>query len=145
MKYQEGQIGRVFVVKFEHGDDVLQELVKLAESKNISSAVVFMIGALKSGQMVVGPEECVVPPAGIPFNFDDGREILAVGTLFKNESKKPSLHIHIATGREDKVRLGCLRADAEVYLTVEAVILELNGLKASRTWNEEMKINWLTF
>lgn len=145
MKYQEGQIGRVFVVNFEHGDDMLKELITLAENKNISSALVFMLGALKSGHMVVGPESCTVPPAGLPFDFADGREILAIGTLFKDENKKPSLHMHIAAGREDKVRVGCLRKDAEVYLTVEAVILEMNGLRSVRSFNEEMRINLLTF
>ncbi|MBO8158486.1 DUF296 domain-containing protein [Thermosyntropha sp.] len=145
MKYQEGKIGRIFVIKFEHGDDVLQEIVKLAESKNISAALVFMLGALKSGQLVVGPNECVIPPEGISFKFEDGREILALGTLFKDENRKPSLHIHTAAGREEKVRVGCLRADAEVYLTVEAVILELDGLKAARLFDPDMQLKLLTF
>ncbi|SHG60548.1 Predicted DNA-binding protein with PD1-like DNA-binding motif [Thermosyntropha lipolytica DSM 11003] len=145
MKYQEGQIGRVFVVNFEHGDDIIKELKALAENKNISSALVVILGALQSGHMVVGPQECTIPPLGLPFTFTDGREVLGIGTLFKGEDKKPSLHMHVAVGREDKVRVGCLRKDAEVYLTIEAVILELNGLRSMRAFNEEMQINLLTF
>ncbi|MFZ5640493.1 MAG: hypothetical protein ACOY4Q_07360 [Bacillota bacterium] len=35
MKYQQGQIGRVFVARVEHGEDLLQEVKQLAEKENV--------------------------------------------------------------------------------------------------------------
>lgn len=132
MKVQEGRIGRTFMVKFEHGDDLIQEILNLAKKKGIDTGFIMLLGALRRADMVTGPRECTVPPEPNWVSFDDGREILAMGTLICNEEGHPTLHLHGGVGREEYSLTGCLRANTEVYLVVEGVILELEGIKARR-------------
>ncbi len=143
MKYQSGQLGRVFLVKLEHGDDVIREISRLAEKESIVSAVIMLIGALKKGMMVLGPEECTVPPQAMEHCFDDGREIAAIGTLFRDGEGNPALHIHGAAGRSSSSITGCLRHDLEVYLVVEAVVLEFEGIAARRLLDSYLQVKAL--
>ncbi|PKM38948.1 MAG: DNA-binding protein [Firmicutes bacterium HGW-Firmicutes-8] len=131
MKYKQGAIGRVFVAKIEHGEDLLAELKSLAVKENIRSAWMFIIGAVKSASLVTGPRDCSVPPEPVWRRFTDGREILGAGTVFWDETE-PVLHIHSAVGKGDLSLTGCLREQTETYLVVEAVILEISGIDASR-------------
>ena len=126
MKYTKGTIKRIFVVKFEHGDDLLAELTELAKKEKIKSGVVHLIGALKKAEIVVGPEKVEVPPEPLWKKFDDGREILGFGTIFW-KGNEPKIHIHACIGREDKVNIGCVRCDARIYLVIEAVIIEIDA------------------
>ncbi|MCO5382244.1 MAG: DUF296 domain-containing protein [Methanosarcina barkeri] len=61
MEYAKGRIGRVFTVRIDHGDDLILELIKLAELERIESAVFTLIGALKEAKLVTGPKESVTP------------------------------------------------------------------------------------
>jgi len=131
MEYQQGAIGRVFLVRLDHGENPLEQIRKLAEKENIKNAVFFLIGALKGASLVTGPREAVLPPEPTWFSFNDGRELLGTGTLAWDEHE-PLLHIHGASGRGEETVMGCLRQDVEVYLTLEAVVLEISGLKAGR-------------
>jgi predicted DNA-binding protein with PD1-like motif len=38
----------------------------------------------------------------------------------------------VAAGRGDKVHVGCLRRDAETFLVLEAIVLEITGIAARR-------------
>ena len=131
MKYQKGSIGRVFVVKMEHGDDLLKELRDLAVRENIMSAGMYMIGALKSASLVTGPKACTVPPEVKWANFTDCREIVGLGTIF-HDGKEPVVHLHSVFGKGDISLTGCVRADTEVYLIVEIIIMEFIGINAVR-------------
>ncbi|ODS37746.1 MAG: hypothetical protein A7316_09055 [Candidatus Altiarchaeales archaeon WOR_SM1_86-2] len=125
MKYTQGKIGRIFVVKFEDGDNLLKELIKLAKKERVESGIIHLIGALEKAEIVVGPEKVEIPPTAIWKNFDDGREVLGLGTIFW-KGGEPKIHIHSCIGREDKVNIGCIRKCAEVYLVIEAVIIEID-------------------
>ncbi len=48
MKYQQGTVGRIFVAKVEHGEDMLAEVKTLAVKENIRSAFMLIIGAVNS-------------------------------------------------------------------------------------------------
>ena len=98
MKYTVGSIGRVLVVKVEHGDDLLEEIKNLAIKENIISASLFMLGALKKASLVVGPRECTVPPEPVWASFTDGREIMGIGSIF-SDGVEPVIHLHAAFGR----------------------------------------------
>lgn len=131
MKYTVGSIGRVLVVKVEHGDDLLEEIKNLAIKENIISASLFMLGALKKASLVVGPRECTVPPEPVWASFTDGREIMGIGSIF-SDGVEPVIHLHAAFGRGDNVLMGCVREGTETYLVVEVIILELLGDGADR-------------
>lgn len=145
MKYRQGNLGRVFVAKVEHGDDLLKEITNLARAERLSTAVIFLIGALKGAAMVVGPRECTVPPEPVWTSFGDGREILGMGTLYPDEKGEPALHLHGVLGRGQTSLAGCLRADTEVYLVVEMVIMELTGTGAVRKMDRDLSLSVLDF
>jgi predicted DNA-binding protein with PD1-like motif len=132
MKYSEGKIGRTFVLKFEHGDDLLSELKKFAAEKKIKAGLVHFIGALNNAEIVVGPKKNVLPPDAVWRKFSDGREMVGTGTIFW-KGGEPGVHIHSAIGRGDKVNVGCIRKGTKVYLVVEAVVMEIKGADARRS------------
>jgi uncharacterized protein len=144
MQYAKGKIGRVFTVRVDHGDDLILELIKLAELEHIESAVFTLIGALKEGKLVTGPKENIRPPEPVWSGFEDANEILGVGNIFL-EDGKPKVHLHVGTGRGESVKLGCLRGESEVFMVVEAFVLELEGISARRVNDKEQGFSPLSF
>ncbi|MCC4770515.1 DUF296 domain-containing protein [Methanosarcina sp. DH2] len=136
MEYAKGRIGRVFTVRVDHGDDLILELIKLAELEKIESAVFMLLGALKEGKLVTGPKENRRPPEPVWSAFNDAHEILGIGDIFQ-EDGKPKIHLHAGTAREDSIKLGCLRGESEVFMVVEVFIFELEGISARRVMDME--------
>lgn len=136
MEYATGRIGRVFTVRIDHGDDLILELIKLAELEKIESAVFMLLGALKEGKLVTGPKESIRPPEPVWFGFDSVHEILGIGNIFQEEGK-PKIHLHTGAGRENNVKVGCLRGESEVFMVVEVFIFEVEGISARRVMDKE--------
>jgi uncharacterized protein len=136
MQYSKGTISRVFTVRIDHGEDLILELIKLAELEHIESAFFTLIGALKDGKLVTGPKENIRPPEPVWSGFEDAHEILGIGNIFL-EDGKPKVHLHVGTGRGENVKLGCLRGESEVFMVVEAFVLELEGIYARRVNDKE--------
>lgn len=136
MEYAAGKIGRVFTVRIDSGDDLILELIKLAELERIESAVFVLLGALKEAKLVTGPKESIIPPEPVWSGFDDAHEILGIGDIFLMEGK-PKIHLHAGAGRGDSVKLGCLRGESEVFMVVEAFVFELEGFSARRIADKE--------
>jgi predicted DNA-binding protein with PD1-like motif len=131
MQYAEGRPGRIFVVRVDHGEDLLTTVRQFLIDKDVQSGTVFFLGALKEGKLVSGPEEPVIPPVPQNFVIEGGWEIVGIGTFYPSEDG-PALHYHAAVGRAGHSLTGCLRECALVYLVVEVVIFEFTGLSASR-------------
>lgn len=144
MQYQQGSIGRVIVAKIEHGDDLLLELNKLLRVEHITAGLMFIIGALQKGAMVVGPETDSVPPEPVWKEFREGREVLGMATVFSADGE-PVIHLHAALGRGAETWTGCVRKDTQVYLVVEVVLLELLGSGAIRTLDALTGLSLLGF
>jgi predicted DNA-binding protein with PD1-like motif len=136
MEYVKGRIGRVFTVRIDHGEDLILELIKLAELEQIESAVFMLLGALKEAKLVTGPKESITPPEPIWYDFDDAHEILGIGNIFLKDGK-PKIHLHAGAGRGDNLKLGCLRGESEVFMVVEAFVFELEGISARRITDRE--------
>ncbi|OQX22649.1 MAG: hypothetical protein BWK75_00260 [Candidatus Altiarchaeales archaeon A3] len=143
MKYTSTNLKRIFVVEFEHNDDLLEQLMALVKKENITSGAILLLGGMKEAGIVAGPEKISVPPVLMWKYFDDGREILGFGTIFQKENE-PKIHIHAGFGREDKVNLGCVRKNAIVYLLVECIIFEFDT-KAEKKFNSELGIDTINF
>ena len=79
MKTSEGKVGRVFVVRLEDGDRLPDALENLAAEKGICAASVILLGGIRRGTIVVGPETPEVPPKPMTESFQDVHEIAAVG------------------------------------------------------------------
>jgi predicted DNA-binding protein with PD1-like motif len=140
MQYTEGQLGRVFVVRIDDGEDMLLSLRQFIIDKNIQAGSIHFLGALMNGRMVTGPEEPVIPPVSHFVMFEGGWEVFGVGTIYPGEDG-PHLHYHASVGRSGHALTGCLREKAVTYLIVEAVIMEFTGLSARREFDEKMQLH----
>lgn len=143
MQYTQGSIGRVFIIKFEDKDDLLEELKTIAKKENIKAATIMLLGGMRGAGVVAGPKKPVIPPEPMWVTFDDGREVLAFGTLFWKDSE-PAIHLHGAVGREQDTIVGCIRKDSSVFLVVEAVMTEIQGVEARKELDEKTGIAMLT-
>jgi len=142
MKYTCGKIKRVFLLKFENNDVLIDELSDFAGKEKIKAASMIFIGALRKGDLVTGPKKPVIPPQANKVIFKDGWEVMGIGTLFTN-SKGPQIHIHASMGKKNKVLTGCVRGKSKVFLVIEAVLFELDGIKASKDIDPKTGLNLL--
>ena len=144
MQYTEGQIGRVFVVRIDDGEDMLLALRQFILDRDIKAGSIHFLGALMNGRMVTGPEEPVIPPVPHFVMFEGGWEVFGVGTIYPGEGG-PHIHYHGSVGRSGHALTGCLREKAVAYLIVEAVITEFTGLSARRELDEKMQLHLPVF
>lgn len=142
MKYTKGAIGRIFLVKFEDDDVLIDNLIRLAKKERINTAALIFIGALKKGELVTGPKKPVIPPQPNKLAFKGGWEVIGIGTIFTN-SKMPQIHIHASMGKKNKVLTGCLRGKSKVFLVIEAIIMELKGVNAAKDIDLKTGLNLL--
>lgn len=131
MKYQSGRSGRVFVVKFDDGENPLEDLTELAKKENIHAGVFWIIGGLKEGRFVVGPENDELPPVPMWREIVGNNEILGIGTIFWFKDE-PKVHLHGVYGREDVVKMGCLRYNPQVFFILEAIVMEILDVTVTR-------------
>jgi predicted DNA-binding protein with PD1-like motif len=135
MKYQVGEIGRVIVARFEDGEDALKNITDIAKKENIRSAVFYLIGGLRQGRVVVGPEKEELPPKPVWREIKESHEVLGIGTIFWQEDE-PKIHFHGAFGKKDMIKVGCLRETSEIFLVLEAIIIEIEGVTARREFDQ---------
>jgi uncharacterized protein len=131
MKYQVGSTGRVVVARFEDREDILANVIEIARKENIKSAVFHLIGGIRQGSVVVGPEEETMPPKPVWKDIKESHEVIGNGTIFWKENE-PKIHFHGAFGKKDMVKVGCLRGASETFLVLEVVIIEIQGIDVKR-------------
>jgi hypothetical protein len=140
MQFTEGQLGRIFVVRIDDGEDMLVSLHQFIHDKGIQAGSLMFLGALMNGRMVTGPEEPVIPPTPHFVMFEGGWEVFGVGTIFPGEGG-PHVHYHASVGRSGHALTGCLREKATTYLIVEVVIMEFTGMAARREFDQKMQVH----
>jgi uncharacterized protein len=146
MRFSQGSLGRVFVLRLEDGDVLNDALESFARDQKVARALLFYLGGTAPGsKLVVGPEErpddAIVP---IIHALAGARETLALGTLLPNERGEPVVHMHAATGREGDAIVGCTRAGVETWLVGEVVLLEILGTEARRELDKTSGFELLT-
>jgi uncharacterized protein len=142
LRYTKGSLGKILLLKFEDDDILIKELDKLARKERLKAAAIIFLGALKKGYLVTGPKKPVIPPEPNWAKFKDGWEVMGIGTIFTNRSG-PQIHIHAAMGKGAKTMTGCVRKDSKVFLVIEALVLELKGIKASKEIDPKTGLNLL--
>jgi predicted DNA-binding protein with PD1-like motif len=140
MQYAEGQVGRVFVIRIDDGEDFIASIRRFIADKNIQLGSVIFLGALMNGRMVTGPEEPVIPPLPHFVMFEGGWEVFGVGTIYPADGG-PHIHYHASVGRAGHALTGCLREKATTYLIIEAVITEFIGLQGRREFDQRTQMN----
>jgi predicted DNA-binding protein with PD1-like motif len=133
MQVEEGRIGRVFVIRLEHGEELPECIENLAADKAVSHAQAILIGGIDQGQVVAGPRNSNQrPPEAIALPIDGAHELLAVGILAPDEEGRPRFHIHAALGRCGNTKTGCLRLGVKTWVMAEVILYELLDVKAIR-------------
>jgi uncharacterized protein len=142
MKYTQGNVGRVFVVKFDHHDILIEKISELARKEKIKAATMVFIGALNQGTLAAGPKKPVIPPQPNRLTFTGGWETMGIGTIFTNK-KGPQIHLHASMGKKRTVLTGCVREASNTFLVLEAVVFELTGVKAGKDIDPATGLNLL--
>jgi len=138
MKWSEGHIGRVFVIRLEDGDVVPESIEEFARENGVSVGHAVLIGGIGGGQVVVGPRNSNErPPDPMLLPVDGAHEVVGVGVLAPGEDGKPVLHIHAALGRSGQTVMGCLRPGVTTWLVGEVILYEILGTQAARVMDEE--------
>ena len=143
LQYSEGSIGRVFALRMDDGEDLLESITEFALEKKISTGIALFLGALRDCRAVMGPEEISIPPVPHWEEYQSAWETFGIATIYPSSSG-PKLHIHSSLGRGRDSMTGCLREKARIYLVVEAVLLELVGLAATRDYDPSVGFNLLS-
>jgi len=131
MKYQVGSPGRIVVARFEDREDMLENLITIAKKENLRSAAFFIVGGMREGNIVVGPEKDEIPPEPVWKKLGESHETVGFGTIFWQEDQ-PKIHFHGVFGKKDMIKMGCLREKSETFLVLEAIIIEIVGINAVR-------------
>ncbi len=138
MKWSEGHIGRVFVIRLEDGDVVPGCIEEFARKNSVTVGHAILIGGIGGGQIVVGPRDSDErPPQAMLFPVDGAHEVVGVGVLAPGEDGKPVLHIHAALGRSGRTVMGCLRPGVTTWLVGEVILYEILGTQVARVMDDE--------
>jgi len=144
MEYRQGRTGRVFCIRFDEGDDFLGELTEIIKTENIQQGWFHVIGGLREADVVTGPKEPVMPPEPVWDQVTGARETLGTGTIFW-ENQEPRIHLHAAMGHHGDTLTACVRKGTRVYLVLEVMLIEIDGIDAHRPWYDKGGFNRLTF
>jgi predicted DNA-binding protein with PD1-like motif len=139
MRYSEGKVGRVFVLRLEDGDRLPAAIESFAQKHGVLRGMCILVGGIEGGgKIVVGPEDSrAMPPVPMFLKLAGVHEIAGVGTLFPDEKGKPVLHMHAALGRKSKTRSGCIRPGIHVWKIGEVILLEILENRAHRKKDAE--------
>jgi predicted DNA-binding protein with PD1-like motif len=124
MQYQIGKPGRIIVVRFSDGEDVLGGIAEICRREEVRSASFNIVGGMKGGRFVVGPETEEMPPKPVWRELLESHEAVGFGTIFWDKDH-PKVHFHGAYGKRDSVKAGCMREGSEAFLVLEVVITEI--------------------
>jgi len=140
MQAEEVSQGRVFVLRLEHGDIVHQAIEGFARDRGIRAAALIILGGADGGsRIVVGPQDGEKRPVTpMQAALEAAHEVAGTGTIFPNEKGEPVLHMHMACGREEATRTGCIRSGVQVWQIMEAVLFELTETRGQRTADPEL-------
>lgn len=133
MKVAEGTVGRVFVLRLEHGERLPDCVEAFALERGVSRAFCALVGGVDKGHIVTGPADgAAMPPIPVLSVLIGAHEAAAVGTLFPDAEGRPRLHMHGAFGRGEEALVGCIRPGIDVWTIGEFLIIELLGLDMTR-------------
>ncbi|MDD2410187.1 MAG: DNA-binding protein [Candidatus Methanomethylophilaceae archaeon] len=129
MKYSEMRPGRMFVLSLDPGEMIREEIERFSLEHGVVYGTVSVVGGVDGGSvLVVGPkvpaDERIEP---LKFEIDAPSEVTGFGTIFPDESGKPTFHMHGSIGREGRSVTGCFREGVIAWLVTEVVITEMKG------------------
>ncbi len=134
MQYSQARQGRIFIIRLEDGEILHETIENFATEQGIRAAYMIVLGGADcKSRLVVGPEDgraTRVHP--MTHMLNNVHEIVGSGTLFPDDEGNPSLHMHVAAGRNDSTITGCVRAGVKTWQVAEVVLIELLDSTAVR-------------
>ncbi len=140
MQYASGTQGRLFYIRFDHGEDLLSGLDSFIRDHQIRSGMIHLIGALSEGELVTGPKQTNLPPDLVWQSLDEAHELVGIA-MIREGPDGPALHLHASAGRGESALSGCIRKGTTVYIVIEAVITEFAGFSIYTEYNEKTGIH----
>ena len=130
-----------YLVRFDKGDEIMEQLALLTKKEGIRLAAVSALGA--TDDFTVG----VFDPKAKqyrPCRFTGDHEIVCLTGTVTEKDGAPYLHLHMSAGGLDGRVVGGHLTRAVVSLTCEMTLRLLPG-KAGRVFNEDLGINLIEF
>jgi len=123
----------------EDGDILHESIERFAEEQGIMAAALILVGAAdENSKLVVGPREGRSQPIDpMELVLEEAHEIAGTGTIFPDEKGKPTLHMHIAAGREGSAKAGCVRRGVKIWHIAEIVLFELTDTRTKRRFDSK--------
>lgn len=144
MDYRTGSIGRVLMIRLDHGEDLLENLKEIVVKETIKISWFQILGGIRQAGVVTGPKQSIMPPEPVWCDVDEAREVVGSGSIFM-DGEEPRIHLHAAMGHHGDTLTACIRKHTKVYLILEVMLFELSGIDAGRPWYEQGGFNRLTF
>ncbi len=144
MEYRTGSIGRVLTIRFDDGDDFLEGLKEIVLKEKIESSWFQILGGVRHAGVVTGPKSPVMPPDPVWCEVDGAREVVGTGSVYM-DGDEPRIHLHAAMGHHGETLTACVRKESRVYLILEVLLFELQGIDATRPWFDKGGFNQLSF
>jgi hypothetical protein len=132
VQYASGNVSRVLLARFDHGEEVVPALASLCAKEGVKAGWFHLFGAVRDGRLVAGPKESSLPPDPRWCAFEGAWEIVGTGSVAEGPSGEPEIHLHASLGRGSEVLTGCLRGEGKAFVVVEAILFELSGIEAAR-------------
>ncbi len=132
------------MARFDQGDDLLAGLQELVVKENLRACWFQILGGLRQAGVVTGPKEPTMPPEPVWAEVDGAREVLGNGSIFWADNE-PRIHLHAALGHHGETMTACVRRNTKVYLLLEVILFELQGITASRPFFAAGGFNRLSF
>jgi len=144
MEYAIGKTGRIITARLFEGEDLYESIHEIARKENIKSAAVLITGGFRKADVIVGPKQENPKIIGNKKEFAGPGEVLGVGTIYCHD-EGPKLHIHAAIGKNNETIVGCPRGQVKTFLIIEVTIIEIEGIKGRRQFDEASGLNLLRF
>lgn len=144
MEYKQASTGRVYILRFDHGEDLLEEIKIFARKEAIKFAQVSLIGAVERCDLVSGPDGNQLPAVPSWISVKDGWEVVGYG-LITRKNEEIVFHLHSSLGKKGTSKVGCFRKNAKVFVTVEAVVTEMTETGISRKTDMQSGCDLLKF
>ena len=129
------------VARIDKGEEILTQLLSIAEKEKIKLAAVSAIGA--TDNFTVGVFK-TFEKQYVSHDFTGDYEILSLAGIVTSMNGKPYVHAHMTAAGEGAAVVGGHLNRAIVSVTCEAVINIIEGT-VDRQYNDELGINLLKF
>ena len=106
----------------------------IPKREDIRTALLCLARAITDAKIVVGPDKEEPRPNPAWCALAEDHEAVAIGTIFW-DGNEATIHIHKLYCKQNVVKVARLGEQANTFLVLEAIILEITGAKTLRKLN----------